>query len=101
VLLPVLEPIAEAFAEDRSVAAFKSTSLCVGSKVFVMFAAGRLVLKLPASRCAQLAAEGVGAPHDPGNGRLMKEWLSVAPGQEARWLELARESRAFVGAGPR
>lgn len=92
-----LEPIARAFAKDRAVAMFKSTSLCVDSKVFVMFVGGRLVLKLPAQRCAQLAQEGIGAPHDPGNGRLMREWLSLAPEHEARGLALARESRAFVG----
>ena len=30
------------------------------------------------------------------NGRLMKEWLVVAPGREAQWLSLAKEAMEYV-----
>jgi hypothetical protein len=46
-----------------------------------------------------LIAAGDGERFDPRrDGRLMKEWLVVAPSAEARWLALAREALAFVGA---
>lgn len=97
-VVPLLVPLRRAFARDAAVTVFKATSLCVAGKVFVMVVKERLVLKLPAARCAELTAEGVGALHDLGNGRLMKEWLALEPGAGARAVALAKESRAFAGA---
>ena len=36
-----------------------------------------------------------GVPFDPGRGRLMKEWLTVASAK-ASWIDLAVEAHAFV-----
>ena len=52
-------------------------------------------MKLPKERVATLVEEGVGAPFDPGHGRLMKEWLTVT-NSRASWAELAKEAHEFV-----
>jgi hypothetical protein len=75
--------------------AFGARALKVGGKIFAMPAQGTLVLKLPATRVAALAAEGRGKRFDPGHGRVMKEWIALDGGEES-WLELAREAHAFV-----
>lgn len=91
-----LAPLVRAFAKDAAVTAFNATSLCVDRKVFVMVVRERLVLKLPAERVAGLVAQGVGALHDLGNGRLMKDWLALDPAAASQALALAKESRAFA-----
>ena len=76
---------------------FGATGLKVGGKVFSMVHKGRLVVKLPAERVAALIKSGDGAPFDPGNGRLMKEWVAVKPMAKRLWIKLAEEARDFVG----
>ncbi len=56
---------------------------------------GDAVLKLPADRVAQLVAEGVGQPFGPGE-KVFKEWVLVSADHDDRWLDLAREARAFA-----
>ena len=56
------------------------------------------VVKLPKARTLALVADGVGVFWDPGHGRLMKEWIAINE-NDARWLELAKEARSFVGGG--
>src|SRR3989304_3559984 len=68
---------------------FGATGLKVGGKVFSMVHKGRLVVKLPAERVAALIQSGDGAPFDPGNGRLMKEWVAVKPMAKSFWINLA------------
>jgi hypothetical protein len=74
-----------------------STSVKINGKMFAMLSRGRFVVKLPAKRVDELASAGQGEHYDAGNGRIQKEWLSVAPGAEDDWLPLAREAMAFVG----
>jgi hypothetical protein len=57
-------------------------------------------VKLPNARVEELVAEGVGTHFDPGHGRLMKGWLTVAS-PRASWIELAREAHAFVSGAKR
>ena len=80
---------------------FGSTGqLRVNDKIFAMLVRGRLVLKLSRPRVAALAAAGQGEPFNPRrDGRLMKEWLVLAPESELDWLSLAREALAFVTTG--
>jgi hypothetical protein len=54
------------------------------------------VVKLPRARVSELVSAGRGVHFDPGHGRLMREWIAL-DGSEKRWLDLAREARAFVG----
>ena len=75
---------------------FGSSALTVKGKIFAMLVNGRLVVKLPRPRVDALVGSGDGERFDPGHGRLMKEWLAVAPTSEERWLVLAREAKAFV-----
>lgn len=96
-------PIARAFKDDPEVSLgrmFGSVGLKVKGKVFAMVVKGRLVAKLPKSRVDALVDAGRGAHFDPGHGKLMKEWVSVPPG-EGSWLELAQEAHGFVKGGAR
>ena len=98
---PIFAPVAAAFARDSSVSAGRlmaSYGLRVDGRIFAMLWRGRLVAKLPRARVDALVDGGNGDRFDPGHGRLMKEWVSVAEGDED-WLELAREAYAFVKAG--
>ena len=76
--------------------AFGSTSLKTNGKIFAMLVKDRLVVKLDRRRVDELVALGESERFDPGHGRLMKEWLSVASASDERWLALATESEAFV-----
>jgi hypothetical protein len=73
---------------------FGSECLKVGAKVFAVDYKGALVLKLPRERVEQEIAAGEGSPFTPMAGRVMKEWVQIAP--SPRWPELAAEARQFV-----
>jgi TfoX/Sxy family transcriptional regulator of competence genes len=75
---------------------FGSDALWIRGSIFAMLSRGRLVVKLPRQRVDALVASGDGERFDPGHGRLMKDWLSVGPGLDDRWLDLAREALEFV-----
>ncbi|MDB5074162.1 MAG: TfoX/Sxy family protein [Chloroflexi bacterium] len=75
---------------------FGSSELRMNNKIFAILVKGRLVVKLPRQRVDALIASGDGERFDPGHGRLMKEWLTVAPTSELEWLPLAREAMEFV-----
>src|SRR5215471_11881074 len=71
---------------------FGASALKVKHKIFAMLVEGKLVVKLPNRRVAALVVSGVGEPFDPRHdGRVMKEWVSVGPTSEERWLLLSRE----------
>jgi TfoX/Sxy family transcriptional regulator of competence genes len=76
---------------------FGSSGLRINNKIFAMLVKDKLVVKLPKSRVDALIASGKGERFDPRHdGRLMKEWVSVAPASEEEWLDLAREAMEFV-----
>jgi len=94
-------PVVAAFAGDRRVAyggkGFGSSALKVDGKIFAMIdSRGRLVVKLPRERVAELVRVGKGEFFDTGRGRVMKEWLSVDAAPRW-WIALAKEARGFVG----
>jgi TfoX/Sxy family transcriptional regulator of competence genes len=77
--------------------AFGSTSLKTDGKIFAMLVKDHLVVKLDRRRVEALVSAGQGERFDPGHGRLMKEWLSVAePASDEAWLDLATAAEAFV-----
>ena len=95
------ERVAGAFATDRRVTrggkGFGSTGLKVDGKLFALVSSrGEYVVKLPRARVSELVSAGVGVLFDPGHGRLMREWIALS-GNDGRWLELAKEARAYVG----
>lgn len=76
---------------------FGSSALTVNDKIFAMLAQGTLVVKLPKARVDALVSAGTGERFDPRHdGRLMKEWLVVAPTSNEDWLTLAQEAMVFV-----
>jgi TfoX/Sxy family transcriptional regulator of competence genes len=76
---------------------FGSSGLKINDKIFAMISSkGQFVVKLPRARVDALVASGDGKRFDPGRGRLMKEWLTVATTSQAGWLRLAREAMRFV-----
>jgi hypothetical protein len=82
---------------SKSKKGFGSSALQVDGKIFAMVSSsGSFVVKLPRQRVQALEAAGTGQRFDPGHGRLMKEWLSLAQGSDAQWLALAREALLFV-----
>lgn len=96
---PKLARVAKAFAKDARVTSGKlmsSYGLKVDGKIFAMHVRGAFVAKLPKERVEALVDEGLGKRFEPGPGRVMKEWISIA-GHEDRWLALAREACRFVG----
>lgn len=79
---------------------FGSESLRINHKIFAMVSSrGHFVVKLPWPRVEALVAAGEGERFDPEHGRLMKEWLALAPESHEDWLQLAREAMAFVSGG--
>ena len=70
--------------------------LRVHRKIFAMLVQGQLVVKLPASRCAQLRDDGDAAAFDAGKGRPMREWIAVGADSMGRWPDLAAEALGYV-----
>jgi len=93
--------VVAAFAGNRDVTretrqGFGSGALKVKGKIFAMMTPrGEFVVKLPRERVDELVRAGAGQRFEPGPGRVMKEWIALA-GQEARWVDLAREARQFT-----
>jgi len=65
-------------------------------KIFAILHSGELVVKLPAERCSGLIAAGEARAFEIGH-RKMREWVRIAEVDEAQWLGLGREARAYVG----
>jgi hypothetical protein len=74
-----------------------ATGLKTGGKFFAMTVKGDLVVKLPAERVDELVEAGEGRHFDPGHGRLMKEWVTLRPSDEAACRAFVTEARDFVG----
>jgi hypothetical protein len=75
---------------------FGSNAIKINKSIFAMLVSDRLVVKLPASRVAELISSGAGLPFDAGKGRPMKEWVALRVDDEA-CRELVAEAIAFVG----
>lgn len=76
---------------------FGSSALKIHNKIFAMLVRDKLVVKLPKFRVDALIAAGDGERYDPRHdGRLMKEWVVIAPTSKEEWVLLAREAMEFV-----
>ncbi|MHA2035799.1 MAG: hypothetical protein ACW98X_05160 [Promethearchaeota archaeon] len=71
-------------------------SLKIRKKMFAMFQKSNYVLKLPKERVEELISSGEGLPYDPGNGRIMKEWVIIPEEQMDKWIEYASEAKEFA-----
>jgi TfoX/Sxy family transcriptional regulator of competence genes len=93
------QQVLEVFRRAANVEAgrmFGSEALKVRGKVFSMCVRNRLVVKLPAPRAKELIDSRLAAPFDPGHGRVMKEWVSIAPSAKVDWVAISSEAKAFV-----
>ena len=101
---PVLAPVADAFADVRGVSRRRMFSsenaFSVNGKIFAMLTRGTFVVKLPKERVDDLVDAGKGKRFDPGQGRLMKEWIAVEAGA-LPWVALAKEAHSYVRRGNR
>ncbi len=68
----------------------------VHGSIFAMLTSGNLVVKLPRDRVAELIAVGTRQPFLGGNGRPMREWVTVTDDGDDHLLTLAREACDFV-----
>ncbi len=75
---------------------FGSSALKINGSIFAMLSEGRLVVKLPAERVAELIRDGTGEPFDGGKTRPMKEWLAVSGLDPEVWSALSHEASEFV-----
>ena len=76
---------------------FGSVGLRTAGKFFAFVVEGELVVKLPAERVSELVASGAGGPFGSG-GRVMREWVSLTPADEAACAAFVVEARDFVAA---
>jgi hypothetical protein len=84
-------------APGASARRFGSSALRVDGRIFAMVSRGRLVVKLPPARVAQLIGSGEGTPYDGGKGRPMKEWVCLTESGQPTWLDIAVEALEHVG----
>jgi hypothetical protein len=77
---------------------FGRGSLRYRGKIFAMLVRGRLVVKLPEARVADLITAGEGLAFDANKGTPMRGWLSLAPQSGLDWLSLASEALDFARA---
>ena len=101
---PDLAPVADAFADVTGVSRRRMFSsenaFAVNGKIFAMLTRGLFVVKLPKERVDDLVEAGKGKRFDPGQGRLMKEWIAVEAGA-LPWVALAKEAHSYVRRGNR
>jgi hypothetical protein len=76
---------------------FGADALKVSGAIFALLSRGRLVVKLPRARVAELIEAGTGLPFDAGKGRPLTEWMAVCDADDETWLSLAGEALAYVG----
>ena len=71
-------------------------SLKTRKKMFAMFSYGNYVVKLPKKRVEELISSGDGLPYDPGNGKIMKEWVIIPEEYANKWIDYASEAKTFA-----
>jgi hypothetical protein len=71
-------------------------ALKIGKKMFCMLSKGNYVVKLPKGRVAEILNSGEGLPYDPGNGKIMKEWVIIPENTSDKWIEYASEAMEFA-----
>ena len=71
-------------------------SLKIRRKMFIMLSKGNFVLKLPRDRVSALIRLGEGKPYDPGNGKIMKEWVIIPSEFSDKLIEYAEEAKIYA-----
>jgi len=71
-------------------------ALKIRKKMFAMFNKGNYVVKLSKERVEELISSGEGLPYDPGNGKIMKEWVIIPKDYTDKWIKYASEAKKFA-----
>ena len=71
-------------------------ALKIRKKMFAMLSKGNFVVKLQKERVTELLNSGEGLPYDPGNGKIMKEWVIIPEDTSDKWIEFALEAKEFA-----
>ncbi|MDH3206644.1 MAG: hypothetical protein OEO79_08530 [Gemmatimonadota bacterium] len=71
--------------------------LKVGKKMVAMFSKGDLLLKLPPQRVDELVTSGRGLPYDPGNGKVLANYVLIPASKRRSWVKLCEEAAAAAG----
>ena len=73
-----------------------SAGLKTTGKFFAFTTKDQLVVKLPATRVAELIANGAGQPCEPRKGRPMREWIVLTPADQDACTAYVVEAHDFV-----
>ena len=93
------EELTDGLSDVEPTRMFGSAGLKTHGKTFAMLVRGRLVVKLPRDRVEELLGAGAGDRFDPGHGRPMREWVSLADATDPTTCRmLMAEALAFVAA---
>lgn len=68
----------------------------VGSKMFVMFYKGDLVVQLPPVRVTELVDAGKVLPFDPGTGKPMNDRVLIPAANSDSWISWCEESQLYA-----
>jgi hypothetical protein len=71
-------------------------ALKIKKKMFVFLNKENITVKLPKERVTELLESGEGLPYDPGNGKIMKEWVTIPLASSDKWTTYAKEAMKFA-----
>ena len=74
----------------------RGESLKIKKKMFVFLNKENITVKLPKERVAELLNSGEGLPYDPGNGKIMKEWVTIPLASSDKWSAFVKEGMEFA-----
>jgi hypothetical protein len=70
-------------------------SLKIKRKMFVFLNKENITVKLPKKRVIELLESGEGLPYNPGNGKIMKEWVTIPLESSGKWTAFVEEGMRF------
>ena len=71
-------------------------ALKIKKKMFAFLNMGNMTVKLPKERVSELLSSGEGLPYDPGNGKIMKEWVIIPLKDSDKWFDYVKEGMRFA-----
>jgi small ligand-binding sensory domain FIST len=77
---------------------FGADTLRWDGTIVAMLVEGAVVVKLPGDRVVELITSGCGRPWDTGQGRRMRQWVTVVAEDPAITLQIGHEALAFARA---
>lgn len=84
------------FPDDEPGLMLRSPGLRTAGRFYAFASEDDVVLKLPASRVAEMISSGAGLECSPRPGHPMREWVKILEPDEADCLAAVLEARSFV-----